>query len=158
MTPIIYEVTGHPPFPNRNYINYKANKTYCCLVYRDMLVKNKGGYRNEKRVSLWEDFEIAQLTVDQLFAAQSRCGLLCEGCTFRESHGCTGCIAINGNPFWGECPVAKCCHGKGSGHCGECPDLPCDILREFPCGDSEHCDKPAGVRIEIIRAWATRNR
>jgi len=115
-----------------------------------------------KRVSLWVDFEIAQFAVDQLLAVKSRCGLLCDGCSYRQSHGCTGCIALNGlnglngNPFWGECPVAKCCQGKRYDHCGECPDIPCENLRDFSCGNSEHSDKPAGARIAVCRAWAAR--
>ena len=108
------------------------------------------------RASLWIDRESAEFTVDDLLTVQSRCGLLCEWCAFKGSHGCAGCIALNGNPFWGECPVAKCCQGKGYTHCGQCPDIPCDTLREFSCGDGEHCDKPAGARIAVCRAWAAK--
>lgn len=42
----------------------------------------------------------------------SRCGLHCTGCTWKESHGCRGCIPTNGNPFHGECPVAVCCQKR----------------------------------------------
>lgn len=38
----------------------------------------------------------------------TRCGLKCEGCEFVESCNCEGCIATNGHPFHGECPVAMC--------------------------------------------------
>jgi general stress protein 26 len=107
-----------------------------------------------KRVSIWTDNEGAEFTTDELLKVQSRCGLLCDGCTYRESQGCKGCIALNGNPFWGECPVAKCSQGKGYSHCGECPDIPCDQLREFSCAEGEHSDKPPGARIEVCRAWA----
>ena len=86
--------------------------------------------------------------------AVSRCGLLCGGCSYRQSHNCAGCIALEGRPFWGECPVAGCCQGKGYGHCGECPDIPCETLYDFSCGEGEHCDKPAGARIEVCKAWA----
>jgi len=89
--------------------------------------------------------------------AQSRCGLLCNECSYKESHGCIGCIALNGKPFWGECPVAACCQKKGFIHCGECPDIPCEELTEFSCGDSEHSDNPKGARIEICKAWAKNN-
>jgi|GEM_PF-241184 len=91
---------------------------------------------------------------DGLTPVQSRCGLLCDGCAYKESHGCAGCVALNGNPFWGECPVAACCQAKGYEHCGQCGDIPCDTLRDFSCGDSEHSDKPAGARIAVCRAWA----
>ena len=85
---------------------------------------------------------------------QSRCGLLCNDCSYKESHGCIGCIPLNGKPFWGECPVASCCQGKGFNHCGECPDIPCETLTDFSCGDSEHSDNPKGARIEVCKAWA----
>ena len=107
-----------------------------------------------RRVSLWIDNETAEFTIDGLLTVQSRCGLLCDGCAFRESHGCIGCLALNGKPFWGECLVAMCCQDKGFSHCGECPDIPCDKLRAFSCGDMEHSDKPAGARIAVCRAWA----
>ena len=105
------------------------------------------------RVQLWIENETAVFSVNNLLAVQSRCGLLCDGCAFKQSHGCEGCVALNGKPFWGECPVAKCCQDKGYTHCGECPDIPCETLREFSCGESEHSDKPAGARIEICQAW-----
>ena len=108
-----------------------------------------------KRVSLWVDYESAEFTVDQLLKVQSYCGLLCDGCSYKESHGCVGCLALKGKPFWGECDVAKCCIGKGYAHCGECPDMPCEDLRNMSCGDGEECDKPPGARISVCRAWAT---
>ena len=36
----------------------------------------------------------------------SRCGLHCTGCEYKETCGCGGCIETNGHPFHGECPVA----------------------------------------------------
>jgi len=93
-------------------------------------------------------------TMDKLLTVQSRCGLLCDDCGYRVSHGCAGCVALNGTPFWGECPVAQCCQDKGFAHCGECPDIPCAQLRDFSCGDGEHCDNPKGTRIMICKAWA----
>lgn len=36
----------------------------------------------------------------------SRCGLHCTGCEWKESHGCGGCIETKGHPFHGEC---TCC-------------------------------------------------
>ncbi|MCL2811793.1 MAG: pyridoxamine 5'-phosphate oxidase family protein [Clostridia bacterium] len=122
----------------------KTDPSYCIIKF------------TTKRVSLWIDHEGAEFTIDSLLAIQSRCGLLCDGCAYKESHGCAGCIALNGHPFWGECPVAACCQAKGYAHCGECGELPCDTLREFSCGDSEHSDKPAGARISVCRAWAAK--
>ena len=107
-----------------------------------------------KRVSLWVGNEGAAFTIDGLLTVQSRCGLLCDGCTYKNSHGCKGCIALSGKPFWGECPVAKCCQDKGYTHCGECVYIPCEELRGFSCGEDEHSDKPAGARIAICKEWA----
>jgi len=109
-----------------------------------------------KRVSLWVGGEQAEFTTDGLLSVQSRCGCLCDGCAFKNSHGCKGCLALNGNPFWGECGVAKCCIGKGYAHCGECPEIPCGTLRGMSYGDDEHSDKPEGARIEVCRVWASR--
>ena len=83
----------------------------------------------------------------------SRCGLHCTGCEWKESHGCGGCIETNGNPFHGKCPVAACCQDKGYIHCGECPDIPCKLLTGYS-NDPEHGDKPPGKRIEQCREWA----
>ena len=93
----------------------------------------------------------------------SRCGLHCTGCTYKEPchcGGCTetnghpfqGCIATNGHPFHGECPVAACCQEKGFVHCGQCPDIPCDLLQQYSC-DPEHGDTPQGARIRQCLAW-----
>ncbi len=87
-----------------------------------------------------------------LSAIDSRCGLHCTGCEYKESSGCGGCIETNGHPFHGECPVAVCCQNKGIVHCGECPDIPCDLLTQYSC-DPEHGDTPHGARIEQCKRW-----
>ena len=43
-----------------------------------------------KRVSLWIDREYAAFDISQINEPQSRCGLLCAGCCFKDSHGCGG--------------------------------------------------------------------
>ncbi len=82
----------------------------------------------------------------------SRCGLHCTGCGYKKTCNCGGCIETEGRPFHGECPVAKCCQEKGFLHCGQCPDIPCDMLTDYSC-DPEHGDTPHGARIEQCRAW-----
>lgn len=82
----------------------------------------------------------------------SRCGLHCNGCEYKEPCSCGGCIETNGVPFHGECPVAVCCQDKGLVHCGQCPDMPCDLLTRYSC-DPEHGDEPHGTRIEQCRRW-----
>ena len=82
----------------------------------------------------------------------SRCGLHCTGCTYKEPCHCGGCIETNGHPFHGECPVAACCQEKGFVHCGQCPDIPCDLLTLYSC-DPEHGDTPQGARNQQCLAW-----
>ena len=106
-----------------------------------------------KSASLWIDGEIAKFNIADISTPQSRCGLLCTGCTFKVSHNCKGCMEMDGKPFWGECPVAVCCIDKGYLHCGDCPDMPCDILHEFSCVEGENCDKPKGARLEMLKYW-----
>lgn len=84
----------------------------------------------------------------------SRCGLLCAECSYKQSHGCGGCVATNGHPFYGECPVAMCCQNKGHAHCGECMVMPCEKLYTYSYLDPEHGDKPQGKRVEVCRGWA----
>ena len=84
----------------------------------------------------------------------SRCGLHCTGCAWKESHSCGGCIETNGHPFHGECPIALCCQDKGLTHCGECDIIPCDKLYAYSYLDPEHGDKPQGARVEVCRRWA----
>ena len=47
------------------------------------------------------------------FMVDSRCGLHCTGCEYKETCGCGGCIETNGHPFHDEYPVAMCCRNKG---------------------------------------------
>ena len=84
----------------------------------------------------------------------SRCGLHCTGCEWKESCGCGGCIETMGHPFHGECPIAVCCQDKGYLYCGECNIIPCDKLYSYSYLDSEHGDKPQGARVEVCRRWA----
>ena len=86
---------------------------------------------------------------------ETRCGLICATCEYRERTGCGGCIATNGHPFYGECRLAVCCQEKGHLHCGLCPEFPCELLKEFS-SDPEHGDNPHWARIEQCRTWAKR--
>lgn len=87
----------------------------------------------------------------------SRCGLHCTGCAWKESHGCGGCVETQGHPFHGECPVAGCCQNKGLAHCGECDILPCVKLYAYSYLDPEHGDKPQGARVAVCRKWAAKS-
>ena len=80
---------------------------------------------------------------------ESRCGILCSECAYREQAGCKGCVNI-ANPFWGVCPVKSCCETKGKNHCGGCKDFACKQLSDFAY-DKEHGDD--GKRIEQCKQW-----
>jgi len=84
----------------------------------------------------------------------SRCGLRCTGCSWKQSHGCGGCGETQGHPFHGECPVAQCSIAKGLRHCGECPEIPCGKLYAYSYLDPEHGDRPQGARVAACREWA----
>ncbi|SHO45524.1 Type 1 glutamine amidotransferase-like domain-containing protein [Anaerocolumna xylanovorans] len=84
----------------------------------------------------------------------SRCGLHCTNCSWKETHGCMGCIESMGNPFHGECSIAVCCQNKGLMHCGECSNIPCSKLYQYSYLDKEHGDKPQGERVTVCRKWA----
>lgn len=70
--------------------------------------------------------------------AESRCGLLCSECQYREIMKCEGC------------PIKSCVEGKNLEHCGQCQRFPCKRLHEFafdPATGSE------GTRIENLTSW-----
>jgi hypothetical protein len=82
---------------------------------------------------------------------ESRCGILCCECEYREQMNCGGCLLID-KPFWGDsCPVKSCCESRDLAHCGLCADFPCDLLKQFAY-DKEQGDD--GKRIEQCRKWA----
>ena len=89
---------------------------------------------------------------EEILPVDSRCGLHCTGCEYKDSCGCGGCIETSGHPFHGECPVAVCCQKRGFVHCGECPKIPCELLTQYSC-DPEHGDTPHGARIEQCKQW-----
>lgn len=81
---------------------------------------------------------------------ESRCGILCSKCQFKEKMGCKGCTEIE-KPFWGEsCPVKSCCEGNSYANCGACSDFVCEQLHSFAY-DPQQGDN--GLRIEQCRKW-----
>ncbi len=119
----------------------KSDPNYCVIKFKT------------ERISLLVDGGSVEFKTQDILTIQSRCGLLCRGCTFKASHGCGGCIETSGHPFYGECPIAMCCQNKGFSHCGECAEMPCQQLYEYSCGDSEHCDKPKRARLSMLMQW-----
>lgn len=82
---------------------------------------------------------------------ESRCGLKCSECKYREEMNCAGCTKI-ANPLWGECDVKSCCEEKKHDHCGQCKTFPCNELNGLSYDESEDGDN--GKRIETCRSWA----
>lgn len=80
---------------------------------------------------------------------ESRCGIVCSECTYREEFNCTGCVNI-AVPAWGQCDVKICCESKNLQQCGECGSFPCSMLNEFAY-DKEHGDD--GKRIQQCKKW-----
>ncbi|MCL2350628.1 MAG: DUF3795 domain-containing protein [Defluviitaleaceae bacterium] len=81
---------------------------------------------------------------------ESRCGIMCSKCEYREKMNCAGCVNIE-KPFWGEsCPVKSCCEGRGHDFCGQCENFPCEQLIEFSYAKEEGDN---GKRIETCRSW-----
>ena len=96
----------------------------------------------------------AVLSRRNLSMIESRCGLRCSDCNFRESMGCKGCVNMD-KPFWADsCPVKSCCEKKGLQHCGECDGFVCPLLHTFAY-DMEQSDN--GARIEQCQKWCNNN-
>jgi len=73
------------------------------------------------------------------------CGLKCSTCEYKEKNNCSGCIVTGGKPFHGKCEIAECANSKNRRWCGECADIPCELLKKYSF-DKEHGDN--GARIE----------
>lgn len=84
---------------------------------------------------------------------ESRCGIVCSDCNYREKMDCKGCVAIL-KPFWGEsCPVKQCCEGKKLENCGFCNNFPCQLLNSFAYDKNQGDD---GKRIKQCKDWANK--
>lgn len=82
---------------------------------------------------------------------ESRCGIVCGECDYREKMNCRGCVSID-MPFWGErCPLKDCCEKRALENCGFCAEFPCELLNKYAF-DKEHGDE--GKRIKQCAAWA----
>ena len=84
------------------------------------------------------------------FMIESRCGIKCGSCTYKEQMGCAGCLYIQ-KPFWGEsCPVKSCVEEKQLQHCGECGMFPCELAKAFAYDEKQG---DGGKRLETCRCW-----
>lgn len=81
---------------------------------------------------------------------ESRCGILCSECKYKEQMNCSGCVNIK-KPFWGEsCELKSCCENNTKKHCGECEKFPCSVLSQFSYDEKEGDN---GKRIEQCKDW-----
>ena len=75
------------------------------------------------------------------------CGIYCGDCDILEKR-CSGCVQVEGKPFWAEqfnmdaCPIYDCCVNKHQlEHCGLCDKFVCETftsLRDPSLSDEEH--------------------
>ena len=98
----------------------------------------------------------AEILASEPIIIDTRCGLHCYNCEYKEPCNCGGCIETDGHPFHGECPVAACCREKRHLHCGECETFPCELLLQYT-NDPEQGDNPPGLRIEQCKIWCMRS-
>lgn len=81
---------------------------------------------------------------------ESRCGILCSRCEYKDQMGCAGCIQIK-KPFWGEgCPVKDCVEQRGLKHCGECESFPCEMANSFAYDEKQG---DGGKRLATCKCW-----
>lgn len=86
---------------------------------------------------------------------ETRCGMKCSECKYKEIMKCPGCLNIK-KPYWGKnCPIKNCCERQHKENCGLCSKFPCKELHEFaydPLTGNE------GTRIEQCQNWAAEYR
>lgn len=54
-----------------------------------------------------------------------------KGLKWLTTLDCNGCHAGGGDP---ECTIRKCGKEKGLSNCGECSEMPCDIMKKWGIG------------------------
>lgn len=88
------------------------------------------------------------------------CGLSCGGCP-QFGAECAGCQSLRGKVPWASytggdtCPIYRCCAvEKSLPHCGECPQLPCDIWKRLqdPGQTDEQFQQSFEARLRALRS------
>ncbi len=80
----------------------------------------------------------------------SRCGLHCTTCTYKEPCGCGGCIETNGHPFHGACPVALCCQKKAFTTAENVPSCPVSCCGAIPATPSRAIRRTAHAWNNVV--------
>lgn len=83
---------------------------------------------------------------------ESRCGIECSKCEYKEKMNCKGCVNID-KAFWGECQVKACCESKKLENCGMCNEFPCDLLKAYAFDEEQGNN---GLSIEQCKIWCGR--
>ena len=112
------------------------------------------------------------------------CGLYCGACTHHRSsfrdgahlleelqpgtdtagYQCQGCRSakLNIHPGCRECKIRACATAKGFEHCGACPELPCQMMRDFVADGHVHhldvLDRLAELNQSGSAAWLSEQR
>lgn len=87
------------------------------------------------------------------------CGLYCGDCEHLPDK-CSGCVALQGKPFWTEqynvpvCPLYGCAVGhKNLEHCGLCGDFPCLLYNSMrdPSMNDEEAAESMRQKLQDLR-------
>lgn len=82
---------------------------------------------------------------------ESRCGLKCSECKYREIMKCEGCLKIK-KPYWGKtCPIKSCCESKGKENCGLCPKFPAKSFTNLLATPLWKAKEPASSNVRTGR-------
>lgn len=98
--------------------------------------------------------------MEQKPVTMAKCGMDCTACRFALENDCPGCPYAAPHESRErlfedeECEVGICCEAKGFETCAECPDFPCEALREISF-DTETGD--GGGRLMTLKALKDSN-
>jgi hypothetical protein len=110
------------PVINRNEIAF-------CGIDCGKCIKGKGESK-KKAEQILEDMQESRLDHWQQHEPKQepfKYNDLKKGLKWLTSLDCSGCHAGDGNP---KCAIRKCAKEKKVNTCGECPEMPCNIVRK----------------------------
>ncbi len=96
----------------------------------------------------------------------AKCGMDCTWCRFAEESGCPGCMYCISPENGGgsklfedeECDAGVCCTERGFAHCGQCPEFPCDILKEISFDPDTGDEGNRLMRLKELRDESSRQK
>ena len=90
----------------------------------------------------------------------SPCGIDCAACEAYPTE-CASCRSVSGAPYWVPevgivaCPLYECVVSKHSfSHCGECPELPCQLYYDTrdPSMSDEAFEASVQERVQNLQS------